>query len=365
MGRTGRRSGTTRNCLFLAIEEEDLLVCLALATLWREGKVEAVVPPALPAHLFAQQTMALALQLGGVARPDIRTWLGSVVEATPEAERAAILDHMLATGILSEDTGVLGLGVTGEREFGKRYFSDLVAAFSEPLLLLVRYGQTDLGTVHPASLAPGSRGKSTVLSLGGRSWKVTDVDWQHRTIAVVPFEDGGHSRWLGSSRVVPEAVCRMMERIVAGADPACRLSRRAETALGQIRDRLPFVDGETLPVVSYGNDKVVVWTFAGGAATASIAAGLACEGIRVVNFDDLAITLRVREPGEVTRALRRIDPISIHPKLPDDLGPALKFSLCLPERVIENILRARTSDPLAVAAACRKHARLISAAQLS
>jgi ATP-dependent Lhr-like helicase len=362
MGRTGRRSGTTRNCLFLAIDEEDLLVCLALATLWREGKVEAVVPPALPAHLFAQQTMALTLQLGGVTRPDIRTWLGSVVEATPQAERAAILDHMLATGILSEDAGVLGLGIKGEREFGKRYFSDLVAAFSEPLLLLVRYGQTDLGTVHPASLAPGSRGKPTVLSLGGRSWKVTDVDWQHRTIAVVPFEDGGRSRWLGSSRVMPEAVCRMIERIVAGADPACHLSRRAETALGQIRERLPFVDGETLPVVSYGDDKVVVWAFAGGAATASIAAGLASEGIRVVNFDDLSITLRVRELGEVAKALRRIDPISIHPKLPADLGPALKFGVCLPERIIENVLRARTSDPVAVVAACRKHARLISAA---
>jgi hypothetical protein len=75
-----------------------------------------------------------------------------------------------------------------------------------------------------------------------------------------------------------------LERIVAGAEPACRLSRRAEAALGQIGDRLPFVDGETLPVVSYGDDKVVVRAFDGGAATASIAAGLAREGIRIVSF---------------------------------------------------------------------------------
>ena len=69
MGRTGRRPGTTRNCLFLATEDEELLTCLALASLWREGKVEAVLAPPKPAHIFAQQVMALALQLGGV-RPD-------------------------------------------------------------------------------------------------------------------------------------------------------------------------------------------------------------------------------------------------------------------------------------------------------
>jgi ATP-dependent helicase Lhr and Lhr-like helicase len=323
-----------------------------------------VVPPPLPAHLFAQQTMALSLQLSGVSRPEIGAWLGTAVEATPEAERAAILDHMLATGILSEDAGVLGLGPKGEREFGRRHFSDLVAAFSEPLLLLVRYGQADLGTVHPASLASRRSGEPIVLLLGGRSWKVTSVDWQHRAITVVPFEDVGRSRWLGSSRVMSEAVCRMMERIVAGREPGCRLSRRAEAALAQTRDRLAFVDGDTLPVVSQGGDRVVVWAFAGGAATASIAAGLAFAGIRVIDFDDLSITLRVRDPEQVARALRRIDPISIYPKLPDDLGPSLKFGLCLPAGIIESVLKARTSDAAAVAAACHRPARLISVAQI-
>jgi len=365
MGRTGRRGGTTRNCLFLATDDEELLVCLALATLCREGKVERVVPTPQPAHLFAQQAMALSLQLSGVPRPEIDAWLGNVVDAVPEAARTAILDHMLAIGILAEDAGVLGLGAKGEHEFGRRHFSDLVAAFSEPLLLSVRYGQTDLGTVHPASLARRRSDQPTVLSLGGGSWKVTNVDWQRRAITVVPFEDGGRSRWLGSSRVMSEAVCRMMERIVAGTEPACRLSRRAEAALVQIRDRLVFVDGDTLPVVSYGGDRVVVWAFAGGAAMASIAAGLAFEGIRIINFDDLAITLCVRDPEQVAGALRRIDPRSIHPKLPDDLGPSLKFGLCLPAAIVESVLKARTSDTAAVTATCRRRIRLTSAARLN
>jgi ATP-dependent helicase Lhr and Lhr-like helicase len=288
MGRTGRRSGATRNCLFLATDDEELLVSLALTTLWREGKIDPVVPPAKPAHLFAQQVMALSLQLGGIPRPDISGWLANIADAVPEVERRAILDHMLKTGILSEDAGILGLGARGEQEFGRRHFSDLVATFSEPLLLSVRHGRVELGTVHPASVRTG---EPTLLLLAGRSWKVTEVDWRARVVTVVPYESGGRSRWLGSSRAMFEAICRTMERIVAGWEPACRLSRRAEAALAQIRDRLPFVDTDVLPVVSSGSGRIVIWAFAGGAATASIAAGLAAQGLPVIGFDDLTITV--------------------------------------------------------------------------
>jgi ATP-dependent Lhr-like helicase len=361
MGRTGRRSGAKRNCLFLATDDEELLVSLALTTLWREGKVDPVVPPVHPAHLFAQQIMALTLQLHGIPRPDIVVWLGDLVHAVPAADRTAIVAHMLERGILAEDAGILGLGVKGEEEFGRRHFSDLVAAFSEPLLLLVRHGLADLGTVHPASLVRTTIGEPAVLSLAGRSWKVTNVDWRTRVVTVVASESGGRSRWLGSSRVMSEAICRAMERIVAGAKPTCRLSRRAETALAQIRNRLPFVDAETLPIVSSGNSRIMIWTFAGGAATASIAAGLTAQGLAVSGFDDLSITLRSNDLTGVAKVLRSIDPDSVHPRLPDDLGAALKFGLCLPAKIIESVLKVRLSDPSAVAATCRKELRLISA----
>ncbi len=338
---------------------------MALTNLWREAKVEPVVPPPRPAHLFAQQIMALSLQLGGIPRPDISAWLGDIVNAVPEAERGAIIDHMLKTGILVEDAGVLGLGAKGEHEFGRRHFSDLVAAFSEPLLLSVRHGRADLGTVHPASLVPGRAGDPAVLSLGGRSWKVADIDWRRRAVLVVPSDKGGRSRWLGSGRVMSKAVCTMMERIVAGAEPACRLSHRAEAALAQIRDRLAFVDADSLPMVSDGGDRVVIWAFAGGAATASIAAGLAVQGVLVIGFDDLTVTLRASDPQHVAKALRRIDPVSIHPKLPEDLASSLKFGLCLPVEVIGSVLKARTADAAAVAETCRRSLRLISAAQRS
>jgi ATP-dependent Lhr-like helicase len=45
MGRTGRRPGTTRNCLFLATTDESLIRVAGLTSLWSDGSVEPVLPP--------------------------------------------------------------------------------------------------------------------------------------------------------------------------------------------------------------------------------------------------------------------------------------------------------------------------------
>jgi ATP-dependent Lhr-like helicase len=44
MGRTGRRAGAGRNCLFLATDDAELLLALGIAKLWRAGSVEPPVP---------------------------------------------------------------------------------------------------------------------------------------------------------------------------------------------------------------------------------------------------------------------------------------------------------------------------------
>jgi ATP-dependent Lhr-like helicase len=48
LGRSGRRAGTVRNCLFLALDEENLLVAAGLLHAWGRGFVEPVVPPPSP-----------------------------------------------------------------------------------------------------------------------------------------------------------------------------------------------------------------------------------------------------------------------------------------------------------------------------
>jgi len=139
MGRSGRRVGTVRNFLFLATNESELLLALGISRLWRDGFVERVEPLAQPAHLFAQQVMALALQEKGIALSDLTDWLGTTFESVPTNDQADIIDHMSATRMLHSDGGVLGLGAQAEREFGRRHFGDLVVSFSTPMLLSVMF----------------------------------------------------------------------------------------------------------------------------------------------------------------------------------------------------------------------------------
>jgi len=75
LGRTGRRPGAVRNCLFLATSDDGFLRASGLLRLWHDGYVEPIVPPPEPFHIFAQQLLALALQEGRIGRATWREWL--------------------------------------------------------------------------------------------------------------------------------------------------------------------------------------------------------------------------------------------------------------------------------------------------
>lgn len=180
---------------------------------------------------------------------------------------------MLEQRILAQDGGVLGLGPAGEAAFGRRHFQDLVAAFTTPLLLAVRHGNVDLGSIDPLSIE-SRRTSVPVILLGGRSWRVLDVDWPRRVASVEPATEQGRSRWFGSARALHAELARAIEQVLVTGDTGVGLSRRAGVALAGIREDLPFLDGKSLPIVESG-DEVRVWTFAGGRANAVLAASLA------------------------------------------------------------------------------------------
>jgi ATP-dependent helicase Lhr and Lhr-like helicase len=210
-----------------------------------------------------QQVMALILQEGGIACSGLDTWLGPTFDVLAPDDRETVVAYMLSTGILNSDGGVLGLGARAELTFGRRHFGDLVVSFSSPMLLSVMHGHSELGTVHPLTLASPREGGPVIILLAGRSWKVVDIDWARRRLSVVPAEGGGRARWFGGGRPATFSVCRSAEAVVAGEMPGCKLSHRAEARLKEIQERLPFVDGTSVPVVSDGKGTVRVWTFAG------------------------------------------------------------------------------------------------------
>jgi ATP-dependent Lhr-like helicase len=319
MGRSGRRAGARRNCLLLATGDDDLLTVLGITALWRSGFVDPVVPLPGPAHIYAQQVMALVLQEGGLARGDADRWVGDALAEVPATDRTAVVAHMLARGVLIEDQGVLGMGPAGEREFGRRHFIDIVAAFSSPMLLAVRHGRAELGSVHPASLARRNDAPIVIL-LGGRSWRVVGIDWARRTVDVLPADAVGRSRWLGSGRPLSASVGRAIERVAAGDGPGCTLSRRASARLAEIRERLDFVDGSSMPVVRDASGRTTVWTFAGDRANAMLAHELHLWGTSVASADGLALVMQNADVGAVAAAIDRVDPAAARPEVPPGLA---------------------------------------------
>lgn len=128
IGRTGRRPGTTRNCLFLALDGDGLLQAAGLLHLWAQGWVEEVVPPPEPRHIVAQQVLALSLQkhrIGG------QLWRHEWNDLAPFDKTAdVIVRHLLDQGYLDSDSGMLFIGPEAEARFGRRHFMDMLAVFT-------------------------------------------------------------------------------------------------------------------------------------------------------------------------------------------------------------------------------------------
>lgn len=76
----------------------------------------------------------------------------------------------------------------------------------------------------------------------------------------------------------------------------------------EIRERLAFVDGHSLPLVSDGAGRVTAWLFAGGLASASVARAMDDSGVPTVGWGDVSVTARAADAGIVRCALDKMDP---------------------------------------------------------
>ena len=340
MGRTGRRLRTTRNCLFLATSDEAFLETIGIARLWDEGFVEPITPPPLPLHLLAQQVMALILQQGGLGRREWRDWIGRAFREIPEEEAAETIGYMLASGILSIDNGILGMGRRGEAVFGGRNFLELVSAFTTPLLLTVRHGATELGQIDPTIFRETDNASPNLL-LAGRSWKVTSVDWRRRTAYVEPALEMGRSRWLGSVRGLHFDLAQGIERAIAARAVPARLSRRASQRFAEVAEQFPYCDGQSIPVVRDRTGRLRWWTFAGTATNQMLASALQSQGAATFISDDLGITTAHMSQHDAVARLERITPANICVQLPTRAVRELKFIECLQERTAERVLNGR------------------------
>ncbi len=344
MGRTGRRPGTTPNCLFLATTDEGLLRAAALLDLWQEGFVEPVVAPPKPYHILAQQLMALVLQERGVGRTEWFDWVATV-PGYASMDRHVVSDlvgFMLGSGILWSDSGVLSFAPEGEARYGRKNFMELLSVFTSPPLFRVIAGQKEVGSVHESTFYKRDDGPPIIV-LAGRSWKTNHLDWKRRIAHVEPADERGRSRWLGEGQFLSYRVCQSIRRLLADDADQPIWSRRATAQLNEIRTEYPWLSSERTAIVRHPSGEVRWWTFGGGVANSLVADHFRPKA--EVRVDNLSVRFPASvKPSEVEELLGALSPDRIEPTPSDDAIEGMKFSECLPPHIAAEVFCARFND---------------------
>ena len=356
MGRTGRRTGTTRNCLFLATTPASLVQAAALVDLWQEGFVEPVVPPVEPFHVFAQQLLTLILQEQGLGRSAWRDWVGRMpgFAALPPADLDRVIDHMLAERILFEDQGILAIDEIGERRYGWRHYMEVMSVFLTPPLLTVLHGRTDMGLVDASSLMPKAKDRPIILSLAARSWLVRSIDWPRGIVYVEPTTDPGKSRWRSNGPGLSYSLCQRMRKLLAEEGDRDGWSSRAREAMQTARLEFPWVSMDATTMINERKHDLKWWTFAGRAANAGLAAAIGRRIPGAATFDNLSVTIEngmeIEEFDDALASLSRLADDEFLSDIDAEAVNALKFSDCLPREMATRMLQRRLSDLPAIRA---------------
>lgn len=359
LGRTGRRPGASRNCLFLALDTDSLLWTAGLLLLWSRGYVEPVVAPPEPRHIVAQQLLALCLQQHTVGR---RLWAEAWNGLAPfDASAEPIVAHLLDEGLAELDGELMFIGPTAEARYGRRHFMGMTAVFTAPPQFTVLAGRKEIGRTDPALLTdkvPGPR----LLLLAGRSWRVTWIDWQRQRCFVEEAEHGGRARWhTPGVRGAGFALTRAARDVLLGADPPVALTDRARGKLADLRDRQLATVHPGGTIITRRGDDLRWWTWAGYQANATLAATLSDLADPLQRPDDAALRLRADLTPEAWRAGTADAATRLClPEVDDRALAGLKFADALPHRLATATLATRLADLDAATTVLAEAVRFVS-----
>lgn len=392
LGRTGRRAGTSRNCLFIALpgpdsidrddQDEMLLQIMGLLSAWAVGFVEPVIPPPLPLHIAAQQFLAAALSRGAFSTVTWREiWAGTSLmdDAVLECDASEILDHLISSGMLETDGETAFIGETAEKAFGRRHFMELLSAFTAAPLFTVLDGRTEIGMVEDRLIASMEDADGEkLLALAGRNWKIISIDFKRKIIHTEPSTKQGVARWGSSGPSFGRDVSQGMRRVILGESvPGVLLTGRAADALEGVRAWWsPTVsassDAVFLPVGRYNPEQTEWWTWSGTGRNQQVKAalgasashgdavpgelGFAADGIaddaQLAPLDQAARYDRLRvfpeaTPSQVAARISWYDALPVAERPQPYVSPkavyGLKFNAALPEEKAREILARRST----------------------
>ena len=342
MGRTGRRTGARRNCLFLTTHDDAFMLALGVTQKWAEAWVEAAVPPSEPWHIVAQQALVFALERGELATTDMVRVLHGAFPELASADIATVVEHLVAHRFLDRSEGVIRVGPETERQYARGHYRDLLASFSGSMLLTGRHGSSEVGYVDPTVLT-GQQDDRLVL-LAGRSWRITEIEWSRRVVWLEPAREGGKARWMGSPRSLGRDVCQGIRTVLTSGAPAIvTLSQRARAALRALAEDLPMSPGTHFVTVRQDTMRPRTWTFAGTRANRTLA-HQASAGGQKVRFDAVSVhapAALLIEPAPGPLTLTDIELATF--------AESVKFAECVPRGLLARTILARefqtTSPP--------------------
>ncbi len=343
MGRTGRRTGSRRNCLFLTTTDDAFLQALGVTQKWSECWVEAAMPPPEPWHIVAQQMMVSMLERGQRPRHELHALMAGAFPELPVADIGVMVTNLVDTGFLSDAGGLLQIGPEAEREYGRAHYRDLLASFSGAQLLTGRHGSTEVGYIDPTMLV-GEKVDRLIL-LGGRSWRITQVEWSKQTVWLEPAKEGGKSRWMGGARSIGYEVCQAIKEVIQKSPPPeVTLSRRAIAQLEVLTAAMP-ASASPYAMNRLANGHQRLWTYAGTRRNRTLAKKLG-QLVEVRRFDALGIDLVSKgdlpDPASLKSAQLNFSSEEIML-----LAEAVKFSACVSADLLRRLVMARNYDLLA------------------
>jgi len=295
MGRTGRRPGAVANMMFLCEDAVSVVQSTALVLLAARGWVESVKDETRAWPVLVHQVLAMTQQHGGISAE--RCW--QTLERVPDfrgiqrEEYLELVEHMKREGYLFESGGLLGMGRTAERAFGKKNFLELYAVFSSPVLYKVQTeSKRDLGSLEQAFVDRLVEEMSAFL-LGGRAWLVVSIHHGERLVRVRGAPRGKKPSWGG---FVPQflgfEVCQAMKDVLTSNEEYAFLDAKAKAALAEWRGDLGLLLRSRADALQFDGTTVTWWTFAGGRINQTLKYALAWKGAWKVVPDNFSVSIQ-------------------------------------------------------------------------
>ncbi len=254
------------------------------------------------------------------------------------------MNWLVDTGHLDDDGGMLFIGPEAERRFGRRNFMDLLTVFAAVPEFTVLHGRQELGSTDALMLMTKVDGPR-VISLGGRAWRVTHIDWSHHRCYVDATDLPGRSLWQGALPPHSYHLAQAQRAVLLGTGPDVDLSHRAVKVLASLRDEADSRASPDGTVVEHRDDELWWWTWAGARANATLAAALPDLVEVERRIDNHRLRLRPNTSAEqLCASLDDVAAGSLPPLVTPDAVDGLKFGDVLPPHLATNTLASRMTD---------------------